>query len=242
MEWPTFAGCSRSWTRWRKNVKKNKRRSVDRGPIILERTPDNCLSHGFIWKRCWPSIFLFSRRPQFVRNLSNLKPIHVHADGTASFELDMDLIEPSKSIFLYKVSLPLLRKFDKVGMNRCPSQVLLLFTTSSLESNRVNNPLCSRVPLPCWLVTFPQAVYKMLQLQRRIKRIIKEIHSPTGWWNGPIYKGAGREDATQPQTNWEKVRFQYEGPDARRCWAVPVGCGGCDDVFDGIQRWVLSFL
>lgn len=76
--------------------------------------------------------FLFSCRPQFVKNLSNLKPIHVNADGTASFELDMDLIEPSKSIYLYKVSLPLregLRKFDIVGVNWCPSQALLLFIT-----------------------------------------------------------------------------------------------------------------
>ncbi|KAM7005965.1 immunoglobulin-like and fibronectin type III domain-containing protein 1 isoform 2-T2 [Tautogolabrus adspersus] len=39
---------------------------------------------------------------EFVRNLSNLKPIQVNADGTASFEIDMDLIEPSSSVFLYK--------------------------------------------------------------------------------------------------------------------------------------------
>uniref|UniRef100_A0A8C5HQK6 Immunoglobulin-like and fibronectin type III domain-containing protein 1 n=1 Tax=Gouania willdenowi TaxID=441366 RepID=A0A8C5HQK6_GOUWI len=39
---------------------------------------------------------------EFVKNLSNLRPIQVHADGTASFELDMDLLEPSSSIFLYK--------------------------------------------------------------------------------------------------------------------------------------------
>ncbi|XP_071759957.2 immunoglobulin-like and fibronectin type III domain-containing protein 1 [Centroberyx gerrardi] len=39
---------------------------------------------------------------QFVRNLSSLKPIQVNADGTASFELDMDLIDPSSRIFLYK--------------------------------------------------------------------------------------------------------------------------------------------
>ncbi|CAK6972948.1 LOW QUALITY PROTEIN: immunoglobulin-like and fibronectin type III domain-containing protein 1 [Scomber scombrus] len=38
----------------------------------------------------------------FVKNLSNLKPIHVNSDGTASFELDMDLLDPSSSIFLYK--------------------------------------------------------------------------------------------------------------------------------------------
>lgn len=42
---------------------------------------------------------------QFVRNLSNLRPIQVNADGTASFELDMDLIEPSSSIYLYKVGV-----------------------------------------------------------------------------------------------------------------------------------------
>ncbi|XP_070850094.1 immunoglobulin-like and fibronectin type III domain-containing protein 1 [Chaetodon trifascialis] len=39
---------------------------------------------------------------EFVRNLSNLKPIQVSADGTASFEIDMDLIDPSSSIYLYK--------------------------------------------------------------------------------------------------------------------------------------------
>ncbi|XP_030585511.1 immunoglobulin-like and fibronectin type III domain-containing protein 1 [Archocentrus centrarchus] len=39
---------------------------------------------------------------QFIRSLSNLKPIKVNADGTASFEIDMDLIDPSSSIFLYK--------------------------------------------------------------------------------------------------------------------------------------------
>lgn len=42
--------------------------------------------------------------PQFVKNLSNLRPIEVNADGTASFELDMDLLEQSSRIFLYKVS------------------------------------------------------------------------------------------------------------------------------------------
>ncbi|XP_035858478.1 immunoglobulin-like and fibronectin type III domain-containing protein 1 isoform X3 [Sander lucioperca] len=39
---------------------------------------------------------------QFIKNLSNLKPIEVKADGTASFEIEMDLIEPSSSIFIYK--------------------------------------------------------------------------------------------------------------------------------------------
>ncbi|XP_041639539.1 immunoglobulin-like and fibronectin type III domain-containing protein 1 [Cheilinus undulatus] len=38
----------------------------------------------------------------FVKSLSNLRPIQVNADGTASFEIDMDLIDPSSSIFLYK--------------------------------------------------------------------------------------------------------------------------------------------
>ncbi|XP_028260934.1 immunoglobulin-like and fibronectin type III domain-containing protein 1 [Parambassis ranga] len=38
----------------------------------------------------------------FVRNLSNLKPIQVTAEGSASFEIDMDLIDPSSSIFIYK--------------------------------------------------------------------------------------------------------------------------------------------
>lgn len=52
------------------------------------------------------SNFLILLSPQFVKNLSNLKPIQVNADGTASFELDMDLIEQSRSIYLYKVSVP----------------------------------------------------------------------------------------------------------------------------------------
>ncbi|XP_008277912.1 immunoglobulin-like and fibronectin type III domain-containing protein 1 isoform X2 [Stegastes partitus] len=39
---------------------------------------------------------------EFVRNLSSLRPMRVNGDGTASFELDMDLIDPSSSIFLYK--------------------------------------------------------------------------------------------------------------------------------------------
>ncbi|KAK7916434.1 hypothetical protein WMY93_012195 [Mugilogobius chulae] len=38
----------------------------------------------------------------FVKNLSNLKPINVNGDGTASFELDMDLLEPSSHIYIYK--------------------------------------------------------------------------------------------------------------------------------------------
>ncbi|XP_061582850.1 immunoglobulin-like and fibronectin type III domain-containing protein 1 isoform X2 [Cololabis saira] len=38
----------------------------------------------------------------FVREISNLKHIQVNADGTASFEIDMDLIEQSRSIYLYK--------------------------------------------------------------------------------------------------------------------------------------------
>lgn len=42
---------------------------------------------------------------QFVKSISNLKPIQVVGDGTASIELDLDLIEPSSRIFLYKVCL-----------------------------------------------------------------------------------------------------------------------------------------
>ncbi|XP_055016668.1 immunoglobulin-like and fibronectin type III domain-containing protein 1 [Boleophthalmus pectinirostris] len=38
----------------------------------------------------------------FVKNLSNLKPISVNSDGCASFELDMDLLEPSSHIYIYK--------------------------------------------------------------------------------------------------------------------------------------------
>ncbi|XP_071351211.1 immunoglobulin-like and fibronectin type III domain-containing protein 1 isoform X2 [Trachinotus anak] len=38
----------------------------------------------------------------FVKSLSNLRPVQVNADGTASFEIDMDLLDPSSSIFLYK--------------------------------------------------------------------------------------------------------------------------------------------
>ncbi|XP_052382484.1 immunoglobulin-like and fibronectin type III domain-containing protein 1 isoform X17 [Oncorhynchus keta] len=39
---------------------------------------------------------------QFIENLANLKPIEVGPDGCATFTLDMDLIEPSSRIFLYK--------------------------------------------------------------------------------------------------------------------------------------------
>ncbi|KAM8914643.1 immunoglobulin-like and fibronectin type III domain-containing protein 1 isoform 2-T2 [Spinachia spinachia] len=39
---------------------------------------------------------------EFVSSLSNLKHIRVNSDNTASFELDMDLIEPSTSMYLYK--------------------------------------------------------------------------------------------------------------------------------------------
>uniref|UniRef100_UPI0037E9BFB1 immunoglobulin-like and fibronectin type III domain-containing protein 1 n=1 Tax=Semicossyphus pulcher TaxID=241346 RepID=UPI0037E9BFB1 len=39
---------------------------------------------------------------EFVKNISNLRPIQVNGDGTASFEIDMDLIDPSSSVFLYK--------------------------------------------------------------------------------------------------------------------------------------------
>nr|XP_057911821.1 immunoglobulin-like and fibronectin type III domain-containing protein 1 [Doryrhamphus excisus] len=39
---------------------------------------------------------------EFVKNISNLRPIRVNADGTASFEIDMDLLEQSSSIYLYK--------------------------------------------------------------------------------------------------------------------------------------------
>ncbi|XP_029989165.1 immunoglobulin-like and fibronectin type III domain-containing protein 1 isoform X1 [Sphaeramia orbicularis] len=38
----------------------------------------------------------------FVRNLSNLRPIQTNADGTASFELDMDLIDLNSSVYIYK--------------------------------------------------------------------------------------------------------------------------------------------
>ncbi|KAM6980874.1 immunoglobulin-like and fibronectin type III domain-containing protein 1 [Aplochiton taeniatus] len=37
-----------------------------------------------------------------IKNLSNLKPIAVNPDGTASFELDLDMLEPSSRIFLFK--------------------------------------------------------------------------------------------------------------------------------------------
>ncbi|KAJ8395359.1 hypothetical protein AAFF_G00033440 [Aldrovandia affinis] len=39
---------------------------------------------------------------QVIKNLSNLKHVEVKGDGTASFELDMDLIDPSHRIFIYK--------------------------------------------------------------------------------------------------------------------------------------------
>lgn len=63
------------------------------------------------------SNFLILLSPQFVKNLSNLKPIQVNADGTASFELDMDLIEQSRSIYLYKVSVPHSKKGRESSIN-----------------------------------------------------------------------------------------------------------------------------
>lgn len=42
---------------------------------------------------------------QFIENLANLKPIEVGPDGCATFSIDMDLIEQSSRIFLYKVRL-----------------------------------------------------------------------------------------------------------------------------------------
>ncbi|XP_076003215.1 immunoglobulin-like and fibronectin type III domain-containing protein 1 [Genypterus blacodes] len=39
---------------------------------------------------------------EFVKSISNLKHIQVGADGAAFFEIDLDLIDPSSSIFLYK--------------------------------------------------------------------------------------------------------------------------------------------
>uniref|UniRef100_A0A4W5RHX8 Immunoglobulin like and fibronectin type III domain containing 1, tandem duplicate 4 n=1 Tax=Hucho hucho TaxID=62062 RepID=A0A4W5RHX8_9TELE len=39
---------------------------------------------------------------QFIQNLANLKPIEVGPDGCATFTIDMDLIEQSSRIFLYK--------------------------------------------------------------------------------------------------------------------------------------------
>ncbi|XP_029287840.1 immunoglobulin-like and fibronectin type III domain-containing protein 1 [Cottoperca gobio] len=39
---------------------------------------------------------------QFVNHLSNLKPMQVNSDCSASFEIDMDLLEQSNSIYVYK--------------------------------------------------------------------------------------------------------------------------------------------
>ncbi|XP_062329256.1 immunoglobulin-like and fibronectin type III domain-containing protein 1 [Osmerus eperlanus] len=39
---------------------------------------------------------------QFIKSISNLKPIEVNPDCSASFEIDMDMIDPSSRIFIYK--------------------------------------------------------------------------------------------------------------------------------------------
>ncbi|XP_062402366.1 immunoglobulin-like and fibronectin type III domain-containing protein 1 isoform X2 [Sardina pilchardus] len=39
---------------------------------------------------------------QFIKNIDKLKPIKVNANGSASFELEMDLLEVSSRIFIYK--------------------------------------------------------------------------------------------------------------------------------------------
>lgn len=40
---------------------------------------------------------------QFVKSISNLKHIDVKPNGTALFEVDLDLVDPSSRIFIYKV-------------------------------------------------------------------------------------------------------------------------------------------
>lgn len=40
---------------------------------------------------------------QVVERLCNLKPIETRADGTAEFELEMALKDPSSKVFLFKV-------------------------------------------------------------------------------------------------------------------------------------------
>uniref|UniRef100_A0A8C3A0K6 Immunoglobulin like and fibronectin type III domain containing 1, tandem duplicate 4 n=1 Tax=Cyclopterus lumpus TaxID=8103 RepID=A0A8C3A0K6_CYCLU len=52
---------------------------------------------------------------EFVSNLSNRKHIEVNADGTAAFEIDMDLIEQSSSIFLYKDGVMMKHGLKRVG-------------------------------------------------------------------------------------------------------------------------------
>ncbi|XP_010774280.1 immunoglobulin-like and fibronectin type III domain-containing protein 1 isoform X2 [Notothenia coriiceps] len=39
---------------------------------------------------------------EFVKSLSNLKPMQFSSESSASFEIDMDLIDPSSSVFIYK--------------------------------------------------------------------------------------------------------------------------------------------
>ncbi|XP_028854804.1 immunoglobulin-like and fibronectin type III domain-containing protein 1 [Denticeps clupeoides] len=39
---------------------------------------------------------------QFIKNLTNLKPIEVKGEGYAQFEIDMDLLDASSRIFIYK--------------------------------------------------------------------------------------------------------------------------------------------
>ncbi|KAK1900777.1 Immunoglobulin-like and fibronectin type III domain containing protein 1 [Dissostichus eleginoides] len=39
---------------------------------------------------------------EFIKSLSNLKPMQFSSESSASFEIDMDLIDPSSSVFIYK--------------------------------------------------------------------------------------------------------------------------------------------
>uniref|UniRef100_A0A8C6SZ78 Immunoglobulin-like and fibronectin type III domain-containing protein 1 n=1 Tax=Neogobius melanostomus TaxID=47308 RepID=A0A8C6SZ78_9GOBI len=75
---------------------------------------------------------------EFVKNLSGLKPIQVKGDGSASFELNMDLIEPSSHVYIYKDGVMVPKKIcfsvrdllpDDAGLYQLDVEGVTMFST-----------------------------------------------------------------------------------------------------------------
>uniref|UniRef100_A0A8B9HKS1 Immunoglobulin like and fibronectin type III domain containing 1, tandem duplicate 1 n=1 Tax=Astyanax mexicanus TaxID=7994 RepID=A0A8B9HKS1_ASTMX len=73
---------------------------------------------------------------QFVKQITNLKPIEVKSEDAASFELDMELKDPNSRIFLYKdgVMIPYTKEAES-EMKHCLKQVgkKYMFTVKNLS-------------------------------------------------------------------------------------------------------------
>ena len=48
-------------------------------------------------------LYLCFHSCQFISHIRTLKPIEVNDNDSATIELDMDLLDPSSKIYLYKV-------------------------------------------------------------------------------------------------------------------------------------------